>query len=237
MQRYRFVWLFVTLLVFIALVPIVHQVRQALHPSMPVIVEGLVFVVVLAVVVVSVSSRRSWKLFALGLALPAVVLQILRGFVHSDGFEVARQLFAVAVLAYAVCVMFLYIFASRQVTVNTVFASLCIYLLLGVGWAFCYSVIDILDPDAFLSSVQKGESTPVLRLGQGSNTTVLYFSFTTLTTLGYGDIVPISPLTRMLTSLEAITGQLYLAVLVARLVGLHIAESISQKKAPDREES
>ncbi len=58
---------------------------------------------------------------------------------------------------------------------------------------------------------------------------MLYFSFSTLTTLGYGDIVPVSPLARMLTSVEAITGQLYLTVLVARLVGLHITESLSQR--------
>ncbi|HMF13670.1 MAG TPA: potassium channel family protein, partial [Gemmataceae bacterium] len=55
-------------------------------------------------------------------------------------------------------------------------------------------------------------------------------SFVTLTTLGYGDIVPVSPIARTLASLEAITGQLFLAVLVARLVGLHIAESLEQKQ-------
>ena len=59
------------------------------------------------------------------------------------------------------------------------------------------------------------------------------FSFATLTTLGYGDIVPTSPISRMLASVEAITGQLYLAVLVARLVGLHIAESLDQRRGND----
>jgi hypothetical protein len=58
----------------------------------------------------------------------------------------------------------------------------------------------------------------------------MYFSFATLTTLGYGDIVPTSPVSRMLASVEAIAGQLYLAVLVSRLVGLHIAEPIDQRR-------
>jgi hypothetical protein len=57
---------------------------------------------------------------------------------------------------------------------------------------------------------------------------VLYFSLATLTTLGYGDIVPTSAVSRMLASVEAVVGQLYLTVLVARLVGLHIAHSIEQ---------
>jgi hypothetical protein len=72
-----------------------------------------------------------------------------------------------------------------------------------------------------------------MRIGTGQPVGVLYFSFVTLTTLGYGDVVPTSPVTRTLASLEAITGQLYLTVLVARLVGLHIAESLGQRGGPD----
>ncbi len=53
----------------------------------------------------------------------------------------------------------------------------------------------------------------------------IYYSFVTMTTLGYGDIVPVNPAARMLSVLQALTGQLYLVVLVARLVGLHIAHS------------
>jgi hypothetical protein len=68
-----------------------------------------------------------------------------------------------------------------------------------------------------------------MQIGKGEPTAVLYFSFATLTTLGYGDIVPVSAIARTLATLEAITGQLYLAVLVARLVGLHIAESLEHK--------
>jgi hypothetical protein len=73
-----------------------------------------------------------------------------------------------------------------------------------------------------------------MRVGRG-DTAVLYFSFATLTTLGYGDIVPTSPISRMLASIEAITGQLYLAVLVARLVGMHIVDSTGQEPIRDRE--
>jgi voltage-gated potassium channel Kch len=62
----------------------------------------------------------------------------------------------------------------------------------------------------------------------------MYFSYTTLTTLGYGDIVPVSQIARTLATLEAITGQLYLAVLVARLVGLHINASLTAGQAPDK---
>ena len=69
-----------------------------------------------------------------------------------------------------------------------------------------------------------------MRVGRGE-TTALYFSFATLTTLGYGDILPTSPISRMLASMEAITGQLYLAVLVARLVGMHLVYSMDHEQA------
>ncbi len=65
---------------------------------------------------------------------------------------------------------------------------------------------------------------------------MVYYSFVTLTTLGYGDIVPVNPSVRALATLEAITGQLYLTVLVARLVGLHITHS-SQRRSEDQEGS
>src|SRR5262249_49800773 len=123
---------------------------------------------------------------------------------------------------------------SRQVTVNIVCASLCIYLLLGLVWALAYSVDDVLDPSAFTCTVRAGNPGPRLRLGRGG-TELLYFSVSTLTTLGYGDIVPTSPICRMLASVEGLTGQLYLAVLVARLVGMHVAYSMAQEQARDRE--
>src|SRR5262249_15796911 len=114
------------------------------------------------------------------------------------------------------------------VSVNTLCAALSVYLLLGVLWALAYSVIDWLDPSAFTSSLS--ESRVALRIGRGNSTAVLYFSFTSMTSLGSGDTLPTSPASRMLAGLEGIVGQLYLTVLVARLVGLHIADSLRQDR-------
>ena len=229
LSRHRFVWLFAALLAFFVVVPIVHQIGHALHPTTGPFVEGLVFIAVLAGVVVSVSTRQASRLFALGFAFPLGVLAVLHAFHKWEGFAITRDLLGTAFLGYAIVVMLRFILTSREVTFNTVCASLCIYLLLGVVWALLYSLIDHLDPAAFYSATNDGRSAPVLRIGSGESTAVLYFSFCTLTTLGYGDIVPVTPVARTLASLEAITGQLYLAVLVARLVGLHIAASLEQK--------
>jgi hypothetical protein len=100
---------------------------------------------------------------------------------------------------------------------------------MGLVWALAYSVVAVLNPDAFTWTVA-GKPAPSFRIGSG-DTGMLYFSFATLTTLGYGDVVPTSPTSRVLATTEAIAGQLYLAVLVARLVGLQISESIEQSKS------
>jgi hypothetical protein len=234
-SRYGFVLLFGTLGVFYVLAPIVHQFREGLHPLVPTVVEGLLFLGVLLAAVVSTSKGRAWIPFALLLGLPAVALWLVGLFVVAEGIALASQMFLAVFLGYTIAVMLEAIFTSRRVTFNTVCASLCVYLLLGLIWALAYSLVDVLDPAAFTYTVAGGKHPPLLRVGRG-DIAVLYFSFTTLTTLGYGDIVPTSPVSRMLASSEAIVGQLYLAVLVARLVGMHIVHSMEQQKTGDREQ-
>jgi len=96
-------------------------------------------------------------------------------------------------------------------------AAVAAYLILGVIWSLAYYLIALRMPEAF--SVQ-GPFTP----GDGEvlRSHLFYFSFVTLTTLGYGDIVPVHPMVRMLVILEGIAGQLFPAILIARLVSLQV---------------
>jgi hypothetical protein len=226
-SRHRFILLFATLVVCYVLLPFLHQLSEAIDPGYPPILERVVLVVLLTGAVASASSSRAGFLFALLLGLLATALWVVNALIDSNTLAVVQHLLAGTFLGYVIWVILLAIFAGRRATFNTVCASLCIYLLLGLVWAMAYSVVDVLDPNAFAWTVPGIRPRAHFRLGSG-NGAVVYFSFTTLTTLGYGDIVPTSPISRMLATVEAITGQLYLAVLVARLVGLHIAESLGQ---------
>jgi hypothetical protein len=228
-SRHRFVILFGALVAFYVLATIVRQLHEWLHPGLPPVVEGILFVALLLAAVVSTSKGQAWKLFALLLGLPTAALWLVGIVVDSERVAVVHHLFLAAFLGYVIWVMLRAIFASRQVTFNTVCASLCIYLLLGLVWALAYSTVDALDAAAFTYTVAGGKPPSMVRVGRG-DAAVLYFSFATLTTLGYGDIVPTAPLSRMLATTEAITGQLYLAVLVARLVGMHIMYSTDQEQ-------
>jgi hypothetical protein len=111
----------------------------------------------------------------------------------------------------------------KKVTTDTIFGAICAYLLLGITWTMVFSLIEILHPGSFLGGeLVTTAADEVLVASPGF---FIYYSFVTLTTLGYGDITPMTPPARLLSSLEAVTGQLYIAILIARLVALHIVQS------------
>ena len=105
------------------------------------------------------------------------------------------------------------IFSDRKVTVDTIVGGISIFLLIGDLWFLLFEIVYLLDPEAFLASTRTINSFDLL-----------YFSFTTLTTVGYGDISPISPLAKVLTNLEGICGVMYPAILIGRLVGIYNPE-------------
>jgi hypothetical protein len=234
-HRYRFVILFFTLLLFIVVAPLFHQVLTG-SPAISLTLESFLFLLLLSAAVISVSKGRGWRAYVLGLGLPAVLFAALHAVFISDPLDILRHMFGIGFLIYVIAVILRHIFRVQAVTFNTVCSSLCIYLLLGVVWALAYSILYLLDPHAIHSNVAEDAATFSLRIGKGEPTTVLYFSFVTLTTLGYGDIIPVSPTARALASTEAITGQLFLTVLVARLVGLHIVHSLAQQDPEPRQD-
>jgi voltage-gated potassium channel Kch len=117
--------------------------------------------------------------------------------------------------------LFQILFNEKKVTHDSIKGGICIYLLFGILWGVMYRMLYYFDPTAFIF--------------QGSTAiNLFYFSYVTLTTVGYGDIVPASRLAETLAFMEAVTGQIFLAVFIARLMGLHIAHVIG-RQGVDRE--
>jgi voltage-gated potassium channel Kch len=104
----------------------------------------------------------------------------------------------------------------RTVTLQTIAGAVCVYVLLGLVFAFLYLAIGAFKPDAFAEQGSAG--------GAKGGADYLYFSFITLTTVGFGDIVPIGRVARALASFEALLGQIFLVTTVARLVALFSAQ-------------
>jgi hypothetical protein len=115
---------------------------------------------------------------------------------------------------YGVALILPFLLRQRTVSASVILGSICVYVLIGSVFATIYGFAAAVDPNVF-APAQNATAT---------STSFGYYSFVTLTTLGFGDIVPAVAWVRAITVLEALTGQIFLVVLVARLVGLHIAQ-------------
>lgn len=228
-HRHRFVVLLAVLLLLMLSVPIAHLLGPRAHPVLTrVTVTSLLAAMLLSAMFAVSESRRAVVVAGL-LAAPAIVLRGLTVAVETDALLLANYALDMLFLGYVVAVILKHLFTRDCVTFDTICAALCIYLLLAVLWSDAYSLLDVLQPDAFTFTLAEDGGTRPMRFGSGYSIFPLYYSFVTMTTLGYGDILPTSAAARMLAALEAILGQFYLAVLVARLVGLHIAQSRPRK--------
>ncbi len=114
------------------------------------------------------------------------------------------------------------VFVTRRVDATSrLYGAICIYLLLAAAFGNIYLIIEVIAPHSFGCSTElcpHGEN--VFRSG-----THLYYSLITLATVGYGDITPIQPIAAMIAALEAIIGQMYVGIVIARLVGIHLLET------------
>jgi len=128
--------------------------------------------------------------------------------------ETAIALSSLVSLGLMAIVVLVQTFREGDVGVHRILGAVAAYLLLGLVWSAAYALVAALEPGAFASAV------PMAR-----DRSFIYFSFVTLTTVGYGDVTPVHPVARSLAVLEALTGQLYPAVLLARLVTLHTQRS------------
>ncbi len=160
-------------------------------------------------------SRPAWA-FTLGLALivPAIALTWLPHAVTVPRLELGRYLFTLLAFAFTAVVMVIHTLQAKRVTVEQISGALSAYLLMGLVWGLAYFLLESAAP----GSLSFGSVSDEARFSAS-----VYYSFVTLTTLGYGDILPLTDRARSLAYVEAVIGQIYLAVLVGKLVGMFVS--------------
>ena len=121
-------------------------------------------------------------------------------------------------LALVIFAILANVFRSREITTESLAGAICAYLLIGILWADAFSILETVHPGSFSSVHTASDAATTAQSARLQVARFSYFSFVTLSTLGYGDITPLTRPARNLAALEAIFGQLYLAVLIARLV-------------------
>jgi hypothetical protein len=197
------------LLLLLAAFPVLEEMAR------PILLTAVIAAVCVAGVIV-VHSDRPRVRRAVALGIIQISLTSVAVALEADSFA---YLFAVSValgttavsIGYCISCVLRYVLQANYITRDQIYAGICVYLMLGFAFGCIYYLIAILDPASFsVNTAKLNERDPDL----------MYFSFVTLATLGYGDITPVGKAPRALAELEALAGTLYMAVFMARLVSL-----------------
>jgi len=180
------------------------------------LVSSLVFSMLMIAGVMSMSRRASIRFTAGMVAVIAITLRWMRHVVPTPTIETAGSIAVLVFMIMLIVVTLTKVFSKGRVTAHRVKGAIAVYLLIGLTFSVLYGLLDQLLPFAF-DLPAKLEDVTSLR-----QELLTYFSFITLTTLGYGDITPTHEITRMFAIMEGLFGQLYPATLLARLVSLSL---------------
>ena len=167
-------------------------------------------VIVLLAALVAVGRTRRTLIIGALLIVPAIVTIAVAGArpgMLSAGLSIG---FAVLFLAYVAWTTLRAMLRVNQVSVDVIAGGIAVYLLLGFLFGLLFTLVELIHPGSFSDLG-----------GQRRYVDFTYYSFVTLSTLGYGDIVPLSSVARRMSVVEALTGQIYLAVFIGRLVGVY----------------
>lgn len=205
----RFGYLLAGLTAYLLLGPLAREIFGEM--------DGLILMVALSsILVIGIFSlQESRLLFGIGIALAAIAVLLT----VMDYFNARNQILKLITLAdvfiffvISIALGVRHLFDEGPITLNRLMGGICIYILLGMCWSIVYMYLIWWQPDAFAGAVLDTPDNPVFW-------DMIYFSFVTLTTLGYGDITPAEPVARALAYTEAVVGQLYIAILIGTLVG------------------
>ena len=204
---------FISILVLILVGPALESIGRG----------RLVYLMVGAVVpfaaVYAVSRSKHELHVAMIMAVPSALVGVAAQRFTATAFDWMLLAFPFVFYVYATAIIARRVFRVRRVTTDTLAGAGCVYVLLGIIWWLAYNAVLMIDPSALAGSGLTGAGGGV---GEGD---LLYFSYVTLTTLGYGDITPVSETARSLAIVEAVVGVLFGMILVARLVGQYASSA------------
>ena len=216
-HRYRVLLIFIVML--LGLLPLIRGDELAIFSM------KLVLSVILVLGIYAGRRMRRDLLVGGALAIPVLVGRWLPQYSADIRVFIAVDILTAVFLLYITIMILSQVLNAHRVTLDTIAGAACAYFLIGLGWAFVYRATFGINLHSFLFA---SDSFGHIFEGTRSEPQLMnfvYYSFATLTTTGFGDITPASGASRALSVLEAIAGQFFIAVLIARLVSLEIVHS------------
>jgi len=212
--RGRFLYLLFFILMMIALKPLDEFIGKFG------ILLDLIITAILLSAIYAISQKRNFRIIGVLLAVPMLLSVWFTHFFKITWLQISGNLFGIAFFAFIIITILSFIFSQDEITIDQIAGAAVVYLLMATMWIYAYRVIEMIHPGSFY--IAQGHST-------GQPLSFMYYSFVTITTLGYGDIFPISTAAKSCAILEAVIGQLYLVSTVAWLVGANISQAIRKK--------
>ncbi len=221
MNKNNFSWLLLALFVFLVIVPVADDLAIVSRP----VIRALAFSCLVLIGIWSLRGSGRWFSVGIAFVIAGIVFNVLAVNLASPVYLYASLAALFGFLLLAISFTLKQVAMETDISPNRLVGAVCVYLLLGVIWAVAYTMLEMISPGSF------GGFTPLQ--GRGWDSEWLYFSFVTMTTLGYGDILPVSATGRALAYMQAVFGQLYVAILVAGLVSALISSRQSNKQNDD----
>jgi hypothetical protein len=226
-RRYQALLLSLVLLIF------VYPLLDSLFET-PLVYDFMLTLVYLAALLLVSFRHKNLRPVTLLLGVPLLILAWIG--ILFPGFP--KQLLAVSFhgsavlfLGYAVAMILQSVYREERVSADNVYGAFCGYLLLGVAFGHLYSILESLTPGSFQGSQ---EFMTELQNQARHHFLLTYFSFMTLTTVGYGDAIPARAAARGLAVVEAVVGQFYLAVLISELIGKRVSQAVTVPRSDER---
>lgn len=205
----RFGFLLAGLLAYLVLGPLARQLFGEM--------DGFVLMTALSCILVIgiFTLQDSSALFGVGIGLAAIAILLTTAdyFVPQNNTLILLQLVNILIFfCISITLAIRHLFKEGPISINRLLGGICIYILLGMCWSIIYMFLVVWQPDSFTGLAPYTADSTIFW-------DMIYFSFVTLTTLGYGDITPVQPIARSLAYTEALAGQLFIAILIGTLVG------------------
>jgi voltage-gated potassium channel len=190
--------------------------------------ERWVFSLMLASVLISALyislQRRRNAIITIAFSMVVFLGRALPAFEASAQVYIAVESALMLLMAIAAVAIVIYVLRAEEVTTDTICAAICAYFMIGLAWGVLYSLLDFIQPGSLHSDPIVARLRAPGLIPHFVLLDYVEFSFVTLTTLGYGDVVPVLPGIKAVALVEAAAGQFYIAVLIARLVSIHTAQ-------------
>ena len=214
LHKGRFLYL---LLMIASLLVIAPLVEEFVHLRLLV---DIFWTAVFVSAVYAVSQKKHHLAIGVLLALPMLSSIWISYLLEHIGLRVFGYLCGAVFFVFTIVQILIFIFKQERVSRDLIVGAVLVYLLMALAWTFIIAILEILHPGSYaMAQTESGRGTWHF----------LYFSFVTITTLGYGDITPVTKLARSLCILEAVMGQIYLVVSVAWLVGMHVSQKMTER--------